>query len=402
MKRIVFVDDEPKVLEGLQRMLRSRRHQWHMVFVTSGAAALQALAENAFDVIVTDVRMPEMDGVQLLQHVQQRFPGVIRIVLSGYFEREAALEAAGVAHQYLAKPCDPGKLCEAIDRLCHSTGILKDEDARRVVSAIGSLPSLPGTCASLVAALQRPDVGLEEIGRIIQQDVSMTAKVLQLVNSRLFGLVCEITTVQTAVGRLGLDTLRQLVLSVEIFRTFEPESPIHGFALEEFQDHCRLTAKIAARLPAPDAVVPVAVMAALLHDIGKLVLAVRLPGQFEKAIQAARLAGKPLYCMEEDSVGANHAEIGAYLLSLWGLPEAIIDAVSRHHRPETGSVPGGGLDVLAVTHIADALAWEVAAAGDDVDGMAPWNRDYLAALGVADRIDEWRIMARRIAQSQGF
>src|SRR5579885_317791 len=124
MKRILFVDDEPNVLDGLQRMLRSQRKEWDMVFVGSGAEAIAALSQQVYDVIVTDVRMPEMDGSRLLEYVRQHFPRMVRIVLSGYFEREAALRAAGVAHQYLAKPCDPARLRETIDSLCRSNAIL--------------------------------------------------------------------------------------------------------------------------------------------------------------------------------------------------------------------------------------------------------------------------------------
>jgi YesN/AraC family two-component response regulator len=200
MKRILFVDDETNVLEGLQRMLHSQRNEWDMRFVPSGAQALALLETYPFDVVVSDVRMPEMDGPMLLQRVQQKFPSVIRVVLSGYFEREAALKAAGVAHQYLAKPCQPDKLRETIDRLFRSTAILTDEPARRVVGAIGSLPSLPGTCMALMEALQKPYTSLAEIGGIIEQDVSMSAKVLQLVNSPLFGLAGEPADIHTAVG----------------------------------------------------------------------------------------------------------------------------------------------------------------------------------------------------------
>ena len=397
--RILFVDDEPKVLEGLRRMLRPQHKEWHMTFANSGREALALLDSGPFDVLVTDVRMPEMDGVALLSQVQKKFPSLIRIVLSGYFEREAALKAAGIAHQYLTKPCDPTMLCSVIARLCRSSAILADEAARRVVSAIGSLPSLPGTCAALLEALQKPDVRLEEISRIIEQDVGMTAKVLQLVNSRLFGLLCEITTVQRAVGCLGLDTLRQLVLSAEIIRTFEPEESIAGFTLEEFQNHSRLAAKIVAQLPASKEVLPSAVMAALLHDIGKLVLAARLPRQFERALESSRTQGMALYAAEEESIGTSHAEIGGYLLSLWGLPPTIVNAVRWHHRPVLPSDAVKELDVLALTHIADALACELAAGlGDNcAPCVSPWDIEYLTSLGVADQVPAWRVMAQRVA-----
>jgi len=398
MKRILFVDDEKNVLDGLRRMLRPQRKEWDMVFVGSGTEAVRVLETRPFDVIVTDVRMPEMDGIQLLDDVQAHYPKMIRIVLSGYFEREAALRAAGVAHQYLAKPCDPIRLRETIENLCRSTAILTNEAARGVVSAIGSLPSPPQTYASLKRALEKPEVCLEEIGRIIEQDVGMTAKVLQMVNSPLFGLVFDITSVHRALGYIGLNTLRQLVLSVEIFQNFEPEQPVEGFSLEEFQNHCRLAAKIAARLPAQPEVAQMSLIAALLHDTGKLVLAARLPEAFERALQKSRVENRPLYAIEEEVIGSTHAEIGAYLLSLWGLPQVIVDAVWSHHRPSARQHAAEGLDVLAITHISSVLAGEVE---DGVPLDAPpdgaaWDLEYLRELGVTGQIGEWRRLCAEI------
>lgn len=399
MRRILFVDDEPKVLEGLQRMLRPQRKEWEMVFVSSGAAAISALASQPFDVIVTDVRMPEMDGSQLLEHVRRHHPKLIRIVLSGYFEREAALRAAGVAHQYLAKPCDPAKLHETIESLCRSNAILTNEAARGVVSAIGSLPSPPQTYGSLRQALQKSEVCLEEVGRIIEQDVGMTAKVLQMVNSPLFGLVCEVTSVDRALGYIGLATLKQLVLTVEIFQTFEPERRIECFSLENFQAHCRLAARIAGRLPVRAELAQASVIAALLHDTGKLVMAARLPEMFEQVMRESVERNRPVYVIEEEVIGSTHAEIGAYLMSLWGLPQAVVDAVWSHHRPGAARRSSEGLDATAVTHIADALAVETA------EGVRPeaapsgslWDLDFIDELGVSSQIPNWRRMGLEIA-----
>ena len=399
MKRILFVDDEPRLLEGLQRMLHAQRTQWEMAFANSGAEALALLAASPFDVVVTDMRMPVMDGAQLLGRVREKYPNVIRIVLSGYFETEAALRAVPVAHQFLAKPCEPEKLRQAIERTCDLIAILPDEAVRRVVGAIGQLPSLPRTCASLMAALQKPDVPLEEIGRIIEQDVGITAKVLQLVNSAFFGLVREIPTVRMAVSYLGLETLKHLVLSAEIFRTFHPKRTIPGFSLEDLQDHSRLAARIAGRLPAPKDVLSAAVVAAVLHDTGKLVLATRMPQQFEQALRVSLKDGRPVYVVEHELMGTGHAEIGAYLLGLWGLPSSVVNAVCRHHQPPIPETAGAGLDVLSITHIADALANDGARGkpGDAPPGYSLLNLEYLTRLGIADQLAGWRRMAEETA-----
>ena len=400
MKRLLFVDDEPKVLQGLERMLRPQRKQWEMFFAGGGEEALAMLATGPFDVIVTDMRMPGMDGATLLKQVQERFPSVIRVVLSGHVEMEAALRAAPVAHQFLSKPCDPDRLREVIERSCQCSSMVADETVRRVVGAVGKLPSLPSTCATLLAALENPDIPLSEVGRIIGQDVGMTAKILQMVNSAFFGLLREVGSVAAAVGYLGLDIVKQLVLSAHIFRTFQPAHPVAGFSLEDLQTHSRLAARIAAGLPAPEGVIPTAVVTALLHDTGKLVLASRLPEQFELALRVAREEHRPLYSIEEALMGTGHAEIGAYLLGLWRLPQPIVEAVYLHHHPVVRqAIPE--FDILACTHIADALAFELeqpaSAAGPPCSLL---DEGYIAALGVAGRIPAWRAQAALVFQEQ--
>lgn len=400
MKNILFVDDEPMILQGLQRMLRPHRAIWTMSFATGGTEALAMLEGKsregrAFDAVVTDMRMPGMDGASLLEQVRDRYPATIRIVLSGYFEQEAAMRALPVAHQFLAKPCDPEKLREAIDRVIGFAGLLPDEGLRRVVGAIGELPTLPRTCALLSEALQDPDVGMDEIGAIVERDVGITAKILQFVNSAFFCQSSYVTSVRMAVGYLGPDTLKQLVLSVELFRSLQPVQSIPGFSLEHLQRHSHLAARIAARLPAPEPVVAAGVVAAALHDTGKLVLAARLPHEFERALRESRTRKQPLHVTEQEQLGTTHAEIGAYLLGLWGLPDSIVDAVCRHHRP-VAAEGAQGLDVLAITHIADAIADETdGCATDEAPACGTPDIASLTHLGLELRLPAWRAMARQ-------
>jgi HD-like signal output (HDOD) protein len=392
MTRILFVDDEPRLLDGLERLLRPQREHWQMAFAGSGERALEMLRTEPFDVVVTDLRMPQMDGAHLLDAVRQRFPGVIRMVLYGYGEREAALHSAPHAQQFLAKPCDPAKLRGAIEQSCGCTGMVPDEAIRRIVGAVGELPSLPHTCRQLMLALQDPDAAPDEIGRIIERDIGITAKVLQLVNSALFGRSREVHTVRLAVNQLGVDTLRQLVMSVELFRTFDPGRRVPGFSLEDVATHSQLVARIAARLPAPKNMAGHGVMAALLHDSGKLILATRLPVEFAAALRRAEESGLPLHEVEIEIMGASHAEVGAYLLGLWGLPGPMVEAVQLHHRPQYVDNGGQGLDAVAVTHIANGLAREVSGApGGYLD------LEYLAQLGIGERLPEWRAMAGQVA-----
>jgi len=390
MKRILFVDDEPKVLQGLQRMLHPMRHEWEMAFAQSGPEALGALAEQPFDVVVSDMRMPGMDGGELLTEVMQRYPETVRIVLSGYSEKETVLRSVGPTHQYLAKPCDPESLKRVIVRAYALRDVLANDALRQIVSQMQSLPSLPQLYAEIVEEVRSPDASIKKIGGIIRKDVGMTAKVLQLVNSAFFGLRRHVSDPAQAAGLLGLDTLEALVLSVQVFSQFDG-ARASGLCLDTLWNHSVATGTLAKNISAAEnceaSLCDHALMAGLLHDVGKLVLAARLPEQFRQTVTLARDQGATEREAEREVFGTTHAEVGAYLLGLWGLPNPIVEALAFHHRPnecmETVFAP------LTAVHAANALEHKVCTAAEDRNGSL-LDADYLARIGVVERLPAWR------------
>jgi HD-like signal output (HDOD) protein len=392
MRRVLFVDDEPLFLEGLQRLLRSQKPEWEVAFAPSGPTALALMEASPFDVIVSDMRMPGMDGAALLARVREEHPHVVRIVLSGQTELSTALRLVPIAHQFLTKPCDAEMLRVAIERACHLKAMLHDESIRSIVGGLGELPPVPQTYHSLTLALAGHNTSLRKIAQIVEGDVAISAKVLQLVNSAFFGVARSIMNVQTAVSHLGMNTLKSLVLSVEVFRVFAPKGPMPGFSLEDLQRHARLTSYIAARLPVPNHLRDIAVVGGMLHDVGKLIMAWKLPDRFKKLMLESKEEQCPLYKVEEREYGFSHAEIGAYLLGLWGLPYAVVEAVALHH--EANRVPHRNFDAASAVYIANLLAEEL-----DSTPLPPWedglqnNQDYLSSLGVQTDIPHWRAMA---------
>jgi putative nucleotidyltransferase with HDIG domain len=395
-RRILFVDDEPLVLEGLEDLLGRYRREWDMAFAAGGRAALQQMERTPFDVIVTDMRMPEMDGAALLRTVKAEHPETVRIVLSGYSEMQVAMRAVPVAHQFLNKPCDADVLEKVIERACGLHAILSDESVRRMVGGVKRLPRLPALYASLARTLADEQAGAGDVTRIIEEDVAVSAKVLQLANSAFFGIGRPISAVEQAVNYLGVRTIQQLVLAAELFDgTGLPRRS--GTSIEALRDHALLTAGIARRIvagyrrEADDAST-----AGLLHDVGKLVMAAELPEQLAAASNAARESGRPLYQAERELNGITHAEVGAYLLGAWGLPYPIIEAVANHHAP--GRVHQPGFDALTAVHVANALAHECVSAGAGVRA-ATLDHGYIAALGLADQVPAWREFARELASA---
>jgi putative nucleotidyltransferase with HDIG domain len=389
VKRILFVDDEPQILDGLRDLLRRERREWEMEFALGGEEALRRLAERSYDVVVSDMRMPGMDGATLLTRVRDEHPDTVRIVLSGYTELEAALRAVPVAHQFLAKPCERDVLRGAVDRALQLRELLANEPVRAAITEVGALPSVPRTFAELNEALVDPGVPMTVIADIVGRDIALCAKVLQLVNSAFFGLGRQIASINEAVSYLGLGTIRTLVLSLEAFQQFDAVRLPAGETLEGLHRHALLVGALASRIPGEQRNADDALTAGLLHDVGKLVLALRRPAELARAYATARAERRPLHQAEEELFGVSHAEIGAYLLGLWGLPLGVVGAVANHHHPER--VEPCGLDALAAVHIADALAHECSAARAGQAPCALLDPQYLEAVGAAASIDRWRL-----------
>ena len=395
MKRILFVDDESKILDGIRRMMRAERKRWDMHFALGGEAALQACEAGHFDVVVSDMRMPGMDGATLLGHIRDRYPCAARIVLSGYADAVLTTRAARVAHRFLTKPSNASEIQSEIERVFAVQDLMASPEIRAVVGSIDELPSLSRTYVALTEGVTEPNVSVGRIAEIVEKDIAMAAKILQLVNSAFFGLAQRVVSLRNALSCLGMETIRNLALASETFRVFEPHPGIPGDFYETLQTNARLTAAIAAALPVDPAIRDVTVVAALLHDVGRLILASKMPDQFRSILALARERQCPIVAAEREIVGTSHAEIGAYLLGLWGIPNLAVEAIAYHHNP-TG-IPHVGFDSSVAVYVANLLADELATDANDTqrEELGAADRAFLETLGLLDRLSEFRELARR-------
>jgi len=394
-KHILFVDDEPLILEGLRNRLRRQRGKWEMTFVGSGREALKVLESTPVDVVVSDMRMPGMDGATLLKTVKENYPGVARIMLSGHAELESAVRAVLVAHQFLTKPCDVGVLENVIERVCSLQALLGDESVRGIVGGIGKLPPLPRVYAQLRAALTNDDTCVADVARILKQDTAICTKLLQVVNSAFFRLARTITRVEDAVSYLGFNSIKHIALAAEVFQyTTAKRTPI---PLEVLHSHSILVGSLCMRFFTDKRQMEDAFLVGLLHDVGKLLLVAELPDYVDRVLCEMNSRRCPMYAAEISTHGVTHAEIGAYLLGLWGLPYPVVEAVANHHQP--GRVDAGEFGVLAATHIADALVHEEAPSGASGAEQCPPILDlaFVESLGLEEKIPEWREFVREMA-----
>ncbi len=387
-QQILFVDDEPMVLQGLQRILRPLRNEWDMVFVESGSQALELLAGHSFDVIVSDMRMPGMNGAELLREVMRRYPTTVRMVLSGHADKELVTQCVGVAHQYISKPCDPEQLKAMVRNACALAGKLVDDGVKRVIGAIDRLPNVPEVYLELKQALAREESDPRVLGGIIQQDPGMTAKILKLVNSAFFGLRRTINHPQEAVAYLGIDIVKTLVLSNSIFQQSQPFQT-HRFGISDVWRHSMAVAagsRAIAQVEGLDrALQEEAFVGGILHDVGVLILASNFPELYNRAIDLVADEQVLLPTAEQEMFGVTHAEVGAYLLGLWGLPAGILQTVSLHHRPH--AFENDGLCSPLVVHAADVICG--ARGGQPLFETNRFNQESLRRSGLEGHLDTW-------------
>ncbi len=335
---ILFIDDQEPVLRGIERMLEAAEVEWDTEFVTSGSEALTRLAADAaIDTVVTDMKMPGMDGAQFLTVVSDRYPHIVRVVLSGEADKEAVLRAVKPMHQYLSKPCDASTLVSTIARAGALRDILISDRLQRMMGGIPSLPSVPGVYRNLMTAMEDEDVSTDDVGDIVAQDPAMTTKILQLVNSAVFGLRQSVADPGHAVGLLGIDTIRALTLTVGVFQQYE-QNGLAEFSIEDLMQHSLKVAWSGRRIALAEHFskdqTAEAFTGGLLHDVGKLVLLQAAPTEFRETLKKSKQDAIPAWRAEVEIFGASHAEIGARLLSMWGIPQSIVEIVALHHAPD--------------------------------------------------------------------
>ncbi|MCK4628178.1 MAG: HDOD domain-containing protein [Sedimentisphaerales bacterium] len=386
--RILFVDDESNILDGLRRMLHSMRKEWDMTFAEGGQAALDILAEKSFDVIVSDMRMPGIDGAQLLEKVRRNYPHIARIALSGQTSKKTILRSVGLIHQYLTKPCNTETLRTTISNVCSLRDLLTNEKLRGLIAQLESLPSLPSLYAELIEQIRDNDCSVDEVAKIISRDVGMSAKIMQLVNSAFFGVGRHVSDISQAVTLLGLETIASLTLSMHIFSQYDDIKP-DGFSLSCLWDHSITVAEMARLIArsenAEKSDTGYCFLAGMLHDIGKLVLAVQVPQKYQQVLSLCSSQTKEMHEAEREVLQTTHAEIGAYLLGLWGFSDDIITAIAFHHKPAEAAATK--FSALTIVHVANILAHETDSVSDK--NIQP-DTQYLNALGLTNRLPRWR------------
>lgn len=395
-QRILFVGGDAQFSDGLRRMRRDGREPWEMRFAGEGAEGLALLEEAPVDLVVAAMRLPGMDGPGFLEEVRRRWPGTLRLLLCGAGDLDAAFRARWPVHQVLPRPCAPGELEEAVGRALRLAPVLAGDRLRDVIGRIGDFPALPAVFAGITEELRSPSASARTIGGIVSRDVGLAAGILRRVNSPLFGMRRPVPSTEEAVALLGFETSRGLVLWCALLSWFDGRSH-PGFDLEALWRHSLGVARCARAMAgiegADKADKDACFLAGLLHDVGKPVMAASLGAEQRLVLAEVRARNMPPRDAEMELLGVSHAEIGGYLLGLWGFAEAVAHGVARHHAPVDAG-PGASL-VVPLVHAANALEHEVVVVNEEY-APHPLDAAFLEGAGLAGRVPVWGETCRSI------
>lgn len=353
--KILFVDDEPEIIAGLKRMLFSFRNVWNISYALSGQEALELLSHDNFNIVVTDMKMPGMNGVELLAKVKKHYPQVFRFILSGHIDEKDAVKACGVAHQFISKPAATDQIKGIIEKSLNLKNYIENEDIVRIISGIGELPGLSEVYLQIENEMEKENVSLDKIANLISVDLSLTAKILQLVNSSFFGLNLRITNLNQALSYLGLNTLKAIIIHVSLF-SLRKNAELHRDFFKSIDEHCLNVAFIAKKIMSKchkdKSRIDEAFISGIVHDAGKIILC-EVPNYYDKVTENIIDRKMRFDESEKEIYGFTHAEVGAYLLGLWGLPTPIVEAAAFHHCPKLS----GNFDFTPLTavHLADSF-----------------------------------------------
>jgi HD-like signal output (HDOD) protein len=347
---ILFVDDEQAILDGLAAALRRQRKIWDMQFICGGAAALGLLEAGRFDIIVSDMRMPGLDGEGLLTAARSRCPGAVRVLLSGQTEPAALLRSVRLAHRFHAKPCSVSELRASLEQLLVLASSM--EGRRELVCSIDRLPLSAEALAQAQTAVDAAGFELTGVARALEPHPAIVADLLRAAGAGYFAPPQHIESVEAALRVLGGETVRALVHSMAVHKK-DPQ-------LERSQAHAVASGRLLKKMrPEVNAQ-----LTGELHALGELVLAVS----------------------EKPRGELSHSDVAADLLLLWGADPAVAEAIRQVGK---AALPEGASELMLLLRAACALT----------GGSTPLDLTSLAALGLDAQVPQWRAWAAALREN---
>ena len=389
---ILFVDDEDSVLSLLKKLVAEEN--WHCHFAASGQEALALLEKQQVDLVLSDVMMPGMSGIELLGEVKLRYPSTIRIFLTAFANQGQVAQALaeGFTQQIIPKPWVAQELKEIIHSALRQSRQQKQQspEFQATINSIPLLPPLPENYSQVKGCITADGVDIEKMAMLISQDVAISSALLHWANSALFGQRYQVDTVKKAIIVLGTDIVENLILSASINQSIANNlRKIPGFDPTQFQKHSMAVAVISRLLIKTlnrnsQDLHDRTFIAGLLHDLGKLAAACFFPDKFAEAIRQAEIEKCSMLAKETAIIGTSHTELGSFLAEWWALPPFIVNSIRWHHRPADSPIE---TEVINAVHLANLLSYQFNFGLTDNEGsleipQETLNRFYLNDEGV--------------------
>jgi putative nucleotidyltransferase with HDIG domain len=252
--------------------------------------------------------------------------------------------------------------------------------ASDLLKGVVSVASLPGVYLRLSSVVSDPRSSAADVGRVIAEDPGLTARLLKLVNSAMYGFPSRIETVSHAISIVGTAQLQDLALATSVIKLFA-SMPQELVTMESFWRHS-VACGVAARALATrrrEVNVERFFVAGLLHDIGRPIMYMQVPAESRAAVTRSRETGEPLYLVEHELLGFDHTHVGHALLDQWKLPPSLREAVAQHHYPDRATrFPVE----TAVVHVADLIANGLRFGTSGEPGIPPLHQKSWEAIGV--------------------
>lgn len=392
--KILFIDDHENILQSLRLSLRSMRHEWEMSFAASGTAGLDMFQQVWPDVVVTDMRMPDIDGSHVLRDIQKRKPDVGKIILSGYSDKETVIRNLQLANAYLSKPCKTQDLITAIRNTLRANEIILNPRIKNIIAEIETIPSNSAVYERLVDELENDNSSPGLISEIISQDIALSSNIIRIINCTFFNFPKQVSSIEHAVEMLGSQTLLNIIKSSQLFEKFK-EFENSEISIRLLWDHslrvARFAKLIAASSDLPEPSCNDCVTASMFHDIGKFIFASKMRHEFSEVIAMVKNENCTVDTAERCILGVTHAEVGAYLLGRWGFSHEQISILRSHH--DAGVMVTHAVTPQMVLYAADRMDHELVRIQDRFDRH---DLDFVNGFPefLQSRINDWRTLCQ--------
>ena len=351
MKKILIVDDEVQILKALSRMFLETDYE--IFTAENGMEALKLIEASEIDMVISDMRMPILDGYQLLSIVKEKYPKIIRIILSGYAEEKPMFRALlhNVAKLYVFKPWNNTELLDNINKLFTDDIVLNSEDLVNSIKAFDCDCEMPENCKDLVKLIEEEN--MDALVSQLEAETVISSLLIQVGKSAVYGVMPN--TVKQAAHYIGLHNLKSFIHWACVISNTKQSDDISDQP-ELLWQHAYLTNRIFLFLyetffhkQPPEATM----FAGLMHNIGLIVLSKNL--QSNGTLRKGALTVDDYAKLDLEEYEFNHQEIGGYLLDMWDIPFPMYEVAIYHHRPTSPSIVNN--ELVSCVHIAQHYAW---------------------------------------------